>query len=60
MMVAELVVGVVSAQWLGEDHLSGTEWLGGSLIALGALLEALDTAPASGRGIVATKACREA
>ena len=40
VLAGELLVGVLSAHWLGETSLGGAEWLGGGLIAAGALLEA--------------------
>ena len=42
IMVAELLVAVLSATWLGNEQLSPVEWLGGALIALAALVEATD------------------
>ena len=42
IMVAELLVAVLSATWLGNEQLSSVEWLGGALIALAALVEATD------------------
>jgi drug/metabolite transporter (DMT)-like permease len=42
VMVAELLVAVLSATWLGDEHLSPVEWTGGALIALAALIEATD------------------
>ena len=42
VMVAELLVAVLSATWLGNEHLSPVEWVGGGLIALAALIEATD------------------
>jgi drug/metabolite transporter (DMT)-like permease len=42
VLLGELLVGVLSAQWLGEQSLGPAEWLGGVLIAAGALLEATD------------------
>lgn len=42
VMVAELLVAVLSATWLGDEHLSPVEWMGGALIALAALIEATD------------------
>lgn len=42
VMVAELLVAVLTATWLGDEHLSPVEWVGGALIALAALIEATD------------------
>lgn len=42
VLLAELVVAVLSAAWLGEAQLSAREWAGGALIATAALLEAWD------------------
>jgi len=42
IMVAELLVAVLSATWLGNERLSPVEWLGGGLIAMAALVEATD------------------
>jgi drug/metabolite transporter (DMT)-like permease len=47
ILLAELVVAVLSAVWLGTDSLSAREWAGGTLIALAALAEAFDTRPVS-------------
>jgi drug/metabolite transporter (DMT)-like permease len=43
VMLAELLVAVLSATWLGDEHLSPVEWMGGALIAFAALIEATDT-----------------
>lgn len=43
ILLAELVVAVLSAVWLGTDSLSAREWAGGTLIALAALAEAFDS-----------------
>lgn len=45
VMVAELVIGVLSAAALGHSALGPAEWLGGALITLAALIEATDTEP---------------
>ncbi len=42
--IAELVVAIVSATLWGNETLRTTEWLGGALIAMAAILEATDTA----------------
>lgn len=42
ILLAELLVAVVSASWWGGEQLSAIEWIGGTLIAGAALLEALD------------------
>jgi drug/metabolite transporter (DMT)-like permease len=46
ILVAELVVGVVSAALFGDEHLSLLAWLGAGLVALAAVLEARAAAPA--------------
>ncbi|MGY4827178.1 DMT family transporter [Sphaerotilaceae bacterium SBD11-9] len=45
IMVAELLIALVSASLLGQNHLAPLEWLGGALIAAAALIEATDTDP---------------
>ena len=45
ILLAELVVAVLSAVWLGTESLSAREWAGGTLIALAALAEAFDSRP---------------
>jgi drug/metabolite transporter (DMT)-like permease len=47
IMIAELLVGLVSAMLIGGEVLSLHEWIGGALITAAALLEATDTTPAS-------------
>jgi drug/metabolite transporter (DMT)-like permease len=46
ILLAELVVAVMSALWLGEESMNALEWTGGALIALAALAEAIDTSTA--------------
>jgi drug/metabolite transporter (DMT)-like permease len=46
ILVAELVVGVVSAALFGDEHLGLREWLGAGLVTLAALLEARSSAAA--------------
>jgi drug/metabolite transporter (DMT)-like permease len=43
--IAELFTAVLSATWIGNEHLLPREWIGGALIAAAALLEATDTGP---------------
>lgn len=45
ILLAELVVAVVSAWWLGGESLTPMEGVGGALIALAALTEAIDLSP---------------
>jgi drug/metabolite transporter (DMT)-like permease len=45
ILVAELVVGVVSAAIFGDEHLSLLAWLGAGLVTLAAVLEARAAAP---------------
>lgn len=45
ILLAELVVAVLSALWWGGEAMTPLGWVGGGLIALAALVEALDTAP---------------
>jgi drug/metabolite transporter (DMT)-like permease len=45
ILLAELVVAVLSALWWGGEAMTPLGWVGGALIALAALVEALDTAP---------------
>jgi drug/metabolite transporter (DMT)-like permease len=50
ILLAELVVAVLTALWFGGETLSPLGWAGGTLIAVAALVEALDnrtTPPAS-------------
>jgi drug/metabolite transporter (DMT)-like permease len=47
ILVAELVVGVVSAALLGDEHLGVREWLGAGLVTLAAVLEARSSAAAA-------------
>lgn len=44
--IAELLVAVISAVAIGGETLHTNEWIGGTLIATAALLEATDNAPA--------------
>lgn len=44
--VAELVVAVLSAAWLGAAQMNAQEWFGGALITAAALLEATDASAA--------------
>lgn len=41
--IAELLVAVLSAVWIGGETVAPHEWVGGTLIATAALLEATDT-----------------
>ncbi len=43
--IAELLVAVLSAVWLGGETLAPREWIGGAFITAAALLEATDTNP---------------
>ena len=43
ILLAELVVAVLTAVWWGSETLSPMAWAGGGLIALAALVEALDS-----------------
>jgi drug/metabolite transporter (DMT)-like permease len=40
VLIAELLVAVLSATLLGQEHLAPAEWIGGALIASAALIEA--------------------
>jgi len=46
VMLAELLVAVLTATWWGGGQLSASEWVGGSLIACAALIEATGTGAA--------------
>jgi drug/metabolite transporter (DMT)-like permease len=43
ILLAELVVAVTSALWFGGETLSPMGWVGGALIAIAALVEAVDS-----------------
>lgn len=45
VLVAELVVGVGSAAWLGPSRLGWSDWIGGAFITAAALIEAADSEP---------------
>lgn len=49
VLMVELLVAVLSATLLGDERLAPAEWLGGALIAAGALLEATDGGEARAR-----------
>ena len=55
IMVAELLVAVLSATWLGNEQLSPVEWLGGGLIALAALVEATDAGESGALPVAVSK-----
>lgn len=44
ILLAELVVAVMSALWIGGETLTPMGWAGGALIAIAALVEAVDSA----------------
>lgn len=44
ILLAELVVAVLTAVWFGGESLTPLGWAGGALIAIAALVEALDSA----------------
>jgi drug/metabolite transporter (DMT)-like permease len=46
LLLAELVVGVFSAVWIGGEHLSAQEMVGGILILTAAVIEARSETPA--------------
>jgi drug/metabolite transporter (DMT)-like permease len=46
ILLAELVVAVLTALWFGGETLSPMGWAGGALIAVAALVEAIDSRPA--------------
>ena len=56
ILLAELVVAVLTALWFGGESLTPLGWAGGTLIAVAALVEALDnrapapTTPAANTG----------
>jgi drug/metabolite transporter (DMT)-like permease len=43
ILLAELVVAVMSALWFGGETLTPMGWAGGALIAIAALVEAVDS-----------------
>ncbi|MCY1552549.1 hypothetical protein D9M68_889540 [compost metagenome] len=43
ILLAELVVAVLTALWFGSETLTPLGWAGGTLIAVAALVEALDS-----------------
>lgn len=49
ILLAELVVAVLTALWFGGETLTPMGWAGGTLIAVAALVEALDNRPTDPR-----------
>ncbi len=54
ILLAELVVAVLTALWFGGESLTPLGWLGGTLIAVAALVEALDSTPPTRKPLPAT------
>lgn len=49
LIILELVIAVLSAMLIGGERVSASEWLGGALIVVAALLEARRTGPNASR-----------